>query len=308
MRRESGMSLIELIVSMGTATVVLGIIATIYVSVIDYHVSLMNRMEAEENLYRASYYVRTFLGQALKTRCQYTNHNVNWDPTPTELPRPGAFSGGYAAIATPYVAPPPDNLTVPNGVAHGVVDCRTRIPGTGNDYIPDTYNPIAIFNREFGVGNGATAASSIMSTGIYFIPATATQSGRLVLVSNRPGTALTPQTPAEEGIILDKFSYVSILAGSVSESLKYKSLETLTMRLVTRYFIKNQMAGVAVSANDYRPNGTAVDFMDLTNDLTIGFRNNVLSVSTFSGAGNNIRLHGGIYYYRLIVPPTLIGF
>ncbi|MCC6276343.1 MAG: hypothetical protein IT289_00355, partial [Oligoflexia bacterium] len=264
----------------------------------------------QESLLQAAYYTRSFLSQAVKATCCQGNTCYNFS-NPVSNPN-------YQAIADTFSPSTPSttgNLD-PAGFPVGAIDCRNEAAG---NFASGAKSTFGIFARESGRLNGGTVATAVpeslfLATGIYFKAPTAPvggvgQSGVLYLGT---GTAANPSTMMtdERALFFDRLVNVGVIPGSVKMSANplnisgtdtYYPIQSMDLRLVARYF--NDFSNI-----DYRPGIAAGAYRDIEMIVSIGFRNNVISMtadgSVVSGSQLTTpeRLHGGLYYYRLAAP------
>jgi len=265
-KNSLGMSLVEVLIALGIGGfVILGISsANTYVS--NWYYQSVEENTAEENLLLAAFHLKQFLGQAVEVIC----------------------SGG--PLPSPVVLG--INNAIPPYIGEGKVDCTyTVAAAVGNP------SALAIFNRETGGVTSLVAgnfpSSQFVGSGIYFQPPAGKQSGVLSFAQAPPGSSTISLASA---LSLDHIVDIQALQFAISTSGR---LETITYRLTARYML--QEGGTTSVSYLVIPPVGSTPYKNVTLDVDIGLRDNWLAPSV-SGSGTSERLHGGLYYFRTIVP------
>ncbi len=271
---RDGFSLVEVMVATGIGTIVSAGIAAVFIFAIEQFTVLVEQNAAEESLLWAAYNTRSFLSQAIDLEV-------------------------HAADLT---------SSIPAGQKGQVLSSYT----SASD---GTIKTLAIFNREMSTAAGATG-SNLFSTGVFFInPTTTPVAGNQqpwggVLIFDMGSNTDNPMWPSLSDLWFDRISEFRIqdvecaLPGQSGAGCEGSNAKSATVVIKARYF-KNAKREQWIYAPTI-PAGTVIaPYRDIEMTVKVGFRDNVLLNSAGSRVGSTTdeRLHGGLYFFRMILPP-----
>jgi hypothetical protein len=174
---------------------------------------------------------------------------------------------------------------------------------------------VAAFGREMSSAAGASS-STIFSTGIFFVNPSSTPVGSnaqpwggvLIFDMGSAGGAGGAMWPTLGDLWFDRISEFKIqdvecaIPGATGAGCIGSNAKSATVIIKARYF-KNAkrdqwIYGTAGAA-------TVAPYRDIEMTIKVGFRDNVLLNSAGSRVGSTTdeRLHGGLYFFRMMLPP-----
>lgn len=280
-KNNKGMTLIEIIVSLGVSMIPLLAFIMILNFVIERIHVAMEQISVETNLATASQLIKTYLGQAVKVKCC----------------RSANCLGGGALSPIPF---PTFNLPVtadePMMVAEGRLDCRDGAP---TNWTAGSQNALGLFIRDAGTLNITQQAASLyQGTGLYFAPANSTSansrighnSGTLFVYSGDPAQPLQELAKAEH--LVD----IEVVPGTL-EVTSNDYLVSITYKITARAFGPNS-SGQA----DYQiGSAPTANYKDIHSNVKVVFRNNRLGTSATNGLTSE-RPFGQIYFFKFLSP------
>ncbi len=315
-KEANGFSLVELMVAMGIGTIVSLGVSTLFIFAVEQFTILVEQNNTEEELLWASYHTRSFLSQAVGLRTP--------DPAiPNEIE--GAGDG-------------PEGLNVNHfqvsggGAATQGVILENYISSTDFDTAGNSLDIdlITLFPREngFPTGSGnAFTGSKLFTSAIYFQRPTIGTAGKIYFIVGREGTGANLEMfPTDNEIVYDKITEFDLTTDVVegTPAGNPEIAKSASIRIVGRYFRtadRNLQVwcpgpGSDPSAPIYgalcSPFSSRTNFRDIEMIVNVGFRNNALLQCSDVATGANCtgsaneyreRLHGGLYFYKMAVPP-----
>jgi prepilin-type N-terminal cleavage/methylation domain-containing protein len=316
LRNNKGFSLIELMITSAIGVIVSLAIASVFIFAMEQFTVLVESNTAQENNLMITYYLRTFLSQAVDV---YAETNVV-------------------------------NAGLPAGAGQIDINFELLTPGSwvgaagGN---VGEYGKFAIFNRETANYNNTTNSlnslnpaipSSVMqSTGIFVRDTDINainpdgQSGAVVFDFNTVGG---PIIPSASDIVMNRvhnFRIQRIAAGATScpngyavevvnaatgtplsclpagwgpGGLAVYKVKTVTLEVTTRYF-----KTLPKTDWNYRypvGGGATAVFRDIVQTVKLNLKDNLLTTKGKTGAvGDEERVHGSLYFFNYLLPPTM---
>jgi len=285
MRNVKGFSLPELLTAVAVGGLMSLALASVFTFGAQQFNALIDQNQAEESFLLTSYYLRSYIAQAVKVQ----SNNNPW----------GVFTGGA------------DMVGAPSGVPQGYFNCNLACTITATDKCDNPgwnagINAVALFARDNGGNGTSTSLSDYMTTGIFYAPPAGAVSGKIYLSqfpSDTGGAFILSDTDLSAQLAFDKIVALGLYPDTAGNAcdLVGTNLRSVNLYLRARYF-----KGIS-PVKTYTPNQTAAvtagaNFRDLEQTINIVFRNNVLGASTTS-TGVNERVNGGLYFFKYQAPP-----
>lgn len=244
-------------------------LATIFIFSIQQFTMLVEKNEAEENHLWITYYTRLYLGQAVRV------NDLKGSP-------PGNIaSGGRGSIRT---------------------DFDVRALTTGNEIIP-----FGIFERENGIRNSEFEATGIFLKGINSNAGDVYNRSYAIIFHLGCPSSPCLMNPDRNNLFYDRISRFEVLDSAFEDSNPggtggTNNLKNLTIRVSTRYF--NTSNQNLWCFDESKGVNCTPHYRDITSDIQITLRNNILGRVTSSAGGieRDERAHGGLYYYFPFLP------
>lgn len=284
---SDGFSLIEVVVAVGIGGIISSVVATIFVFAVEQFTVLVEQNAAEESLLWASYTTRAFLGQAVDLKVT-SGSAIDPDITPTES---GRILSQYSST---------DAFRIGNTAAVAVFGRENMTGVSTNAMTSDIYaSAVFVFSPPI-TPTGSSAAP--VGGAIYFDPG-APVSATMSATQNDVWFDRISEFRIED---VECVTDVGTAQGSACNGWTAKSA---TIVIKARYFKTARRNRWIWQQMSVIPAGTDVGpFRDVEMSIKVGFRNNLLLGGT-SGPQSRVgmegqeRLHGGLYFFRMTLPP-----
>ncbi|MCB0394009.1 MAG: prepilin-type N-terminal cleavage/methylation domain-containing protein [Bdellovibrionales bacterium] len=287
---QSGFSLIELMVAVGIGTIVALGISTLFIFAVEQFTILVEQNNTEEEMLWASYHTRSFLSQAVQLQTRNATATGGIDYTTPTFNNQGYVVRNY------------DSQSFFAGDVAG-----TSIP----------VDLIAVFARENGFASSAGfAGSSLYNSAIFFQRPLIGLPGKLYFIVGSPTSAAGgSMVPADDQIVYERIVEYAISTVDVPVSGGTPNVsKAATVTITGRYFRtsdRNRQLWCP-SANSATAGCGNTVYRDITMTISVGFRNNALlncadlaNTVGCSGTDYRERLHGGLYFYKMAIPPII---
>jgi hypothetical protein len=283
-------------VAVGIGSIVALGVSTLFIFAVEQFTILVEQNNTEEEMLWASYHTRSFLSQAI------------------ELDVAGA---GNPRLTT-RSSLDWENGTNMNFLNEGLV---VQLYNSTDSFSPSaggqsSLDLIAVFPRENGYATAAGfPGSQLYSTAIFFQRPTVGLAGKLFfVVGSQTSGAGAIIDPGDDEIVYERLTEFVIMTETVdpgSGPVKAKSAEVTITGRYFRTSDRNRYAWCPLSLVSTNAACQGSAFKDITMTINVGFRNNGLlecadvQTGCVSGSSYRERLHGGLYFFKMAVPPIV---
>ena len=294
---QSGSMLIELLVVTAISSVVTLATSSLLIFSIEQFNILVQQHKTQENLLWASYHIRSYFSQAVN------------------------LQQGTGSATSCSLSEAKGNLRDQGWMVPEYNDVTTPCSGMA---------VIAVFPRENATD---TNGVDLFVSAIFYEPAVTTSSngepspGRLYFdVGERSANRAVNLTPDDTDIIysgihdfkihnvetMRAFDTCQNNMGSITCGVSNLMIKTATVTLTFRYFLFPD--GKRGERHDYATNSQTLNYVDISQEVNINFHNNIMTKckNVMTGCDENTqhtykeRLFGNIYFYKMIIPASLI--
>lgn len=281
LKKSSGFSLVELLTSMGIASIVAMGTISMLTFLFGQYSELIEKNRVHQQMFNFGVVMRNYLSQALDLDVVPSAGNTN-------LPAFGS------AISTGIL---------PRGQIIQRYDLDAAAANAGASAVlyrgpsGDQVDTLAVFNREWGIvkdpGHADYNKSRILWTRIFFQRPLvgASASGGSIFVDPGGGVLANPSS----GVTFDNISNLRIDVEAMNGRAKFARIN-LTMRYFTQHSDQNWCTTSVI--NSCPSSG----YREVNEEFLIGFRNNVLLDNPIVGGDGAERLYGNLYFFKLERP------